>query len=223
MLIKINDNKETQRAILIIIVGLMESLLQKVINIEDTERSLFTPSSLTILRADNLDERILDLIEKGTELEDIESLAPESLEESILEIKSEALELLAALGKRENYDYWLQSKRENPDNDKRKSSHFLYKSGEKSNRNSETKMKLSDEEAQKVLDDAIQSGKQKYGIKDGKIYEFQNDNSGNNPAWHGYEISGDELREKGGINVLRKWREEGKISNSQYGKLKKGK
>lgn len=89
--------------------------------------------------------------------------------------------------------------------------------------NNASKMDLSDEEAQKVLDDAIQSGNQKYGYKDGKIYEFQNDNAGINPQWHGYEISGDEMRDKGAINILRKWKAEGKISNAEYGKLKKGK
>ncbi|GAB2027277.1 hypothetical protein [Lactovum odontotermitis] len=86
-----------------------------------------------------------------------------------------------------------------------------------------SKMKLSDEEAQKVLDDAVQSGERKYGFKDGKIYEFQCDDAGNNPTWHGYEIKGNELVQKKGLNVLKQWRDEGKISRTEYNKMKKGK
>lgn len=43
-------------------------------------------------------------------------------------------------------------------------------------------------------------------------------------GWHGYKIKGTELTDKkGGADVLRNWLKEGKISNSQYNKLRRGK
>jgi hypothetical protein len=44
---------------------------------------------------------------------------------------------------------------------------------------------LSDSKAQEVLNNSIQGGKQRYGISDGKLYEFQPDNVG---GWHGYPM-----------------------------------
>ncbi len=56
-----------------------------------------------------------------------------------------------------------------------------------------TPMDLSDTKAQEVLNNSIQGGKQRYGITDGKLYEFQPDNVG---GWHGYPISGTEAPPK---------------------------
>ncbi|MTD38617.1 hypothetical protein GIX45_08245 [Erwinia sp. CPCC 100877] len=84
-----------------------------------------------------------------------------------------------------------------------------------------SEMDLGADEAQKVLNESQQVGKQKYGLKDGQIYEFQPDGSG---GWHGYKIKGTELTDKkGGADVLRNWLKEGKINNSQYNKLRRGK
>ncbi|MFD1899385.1 hypothetical protein GQR36_03245 [Enterococcus termitis] len=71
-----------------------------------------------------------------------------------------------------------------------------------------SEMDLGADEAQKVLNESQQVGKQKYGLKDGQIYEFQPDGSG---GWHGYKIKGTELTDKkGGADVLRNWLKEGK-------------
>lgn len=39
-------------------------------------------------------------------------------------------------------------------------------------------MDLSDSKAQAVLNKSIQGGEQRYGVADGKVYEFQPDNVG---------------------------------------------
>ncbi|MFC0234497.1 hypothetical protein ACFFIF_10885 [Vagococcus entomophilus] len=84
-----------------------------------------------------------------------------------------------------------------------------------------SEMDLGSDEAQKVLNESKQVGNQKYGLKNGQIYEFQPDGAG---GWHGYKIKGTELTDKkGGADVLRNWLKEGKISNSQYNKLRRGK
>uniref|UniRef100_UPI00055A8557 VENN motif pre-toxin domain-containing protein n=1 Tax=Stenoxybacter acetivorans TaxID=422441 RepID=UPI00055A8557 len=80
-----------------------------------------------------------------------------------------------------------------------------------------TRMDLNNNEAQKLFEEATSLGKQKYGFKDGKIYEFQPDGTG---GYHGYPIPPNELiTQQGGANILRQWLKEGKITNSQYNKL----
>jgi hypothetical protein len=79
-----------------------------------------------------------------------------------------------------------------------------------------TEMDLDDATAQKVLDDAIPGGKQQYGIYNGKVYEFQPDNTG---GWHGYPIPGNQAPP----SVLKKMLKDGRITKNQYKKLIKGK
>ncbi|WP_421594819.1 VENN motif pre-toxin domain-containing protein [Rahnella sp. PD4] len=77
-------------------------------------------------------------------------------------------------------------------------------------------MDLSDSKAQEVLNNSIQGGKQKYGVSDGKIYEFQPDNVG---GWHGYPVPGTEAPPK----VLREFLARGDINKAEYNKMIKGK
>ncbi len=79
-----------------------------------------------------------------------------------------------------------------------------------------TPMDLDDNKAQQVLVDSIQGGKQRYGVSDGKVYEFQPDNVG---GWHGYPIPGNQAP----VGVLREFLQRGDISQAEYGKLRKGK
>ncbi|MBB4133645.1 hypothetical protein [Gordonia humi] len=50
-----------------------------------------------------------------------------------------------------------------------------------------TLMDQSPPEAQRILDDSISSGDKRYGYKDGRVYEFQPDQTG---GWHGYPVPG---------------------------------
>lgn len=79
-----------------------------------------------------------------------------------------------------------------------------------------TPMDLSDSKAQEVLNNSIQGGEQKYGVSDGKIYEFQPDNVG---GWHGYPVPGTEAPPK----VLREILARGDINKAEYNKMIKGK
>ncbi len=79
-----------------------------------------------------------------------------------------------------------------------------------------TEMDLDDTTAAKVLNSSIAAGKQRYGYKNGKLYEFQNDNAG---GWYGYPIPGNEAP----TSVLRQLRSNGVISNSIYNRMIKGK
>ena len=79
-------------------------------------------------------------------------------------------------------------------------------------------MDLDDTEAVEVLNNGILSpnGKQVYGYRDGKLYEFQPDGVG---GYHGYPIPGNEAPPE----VLRQLKAQGVIGNKEYKKMLKGK
>lgn len=68
-----------------------------------------------------------------------------------------------------------------------------------------TRMDLSDEEAQALLQQSIAVGKKRYAFKDGKVYVFQPDNRG---GFHGYPAAGKELQ-----GIPKKLRDAGKIDD----------
>ncbi|HEY0684626.1 MAG TPA: RHS repeat-associated core domain-containing protein [Steroidobacter sp.] len=103
----------------------------------------------------------------------------------------------------------------NPDDDDQES--LRYKSSPKHEEGGwGTKMDLDPQAAQRVLNRSVQGGKQRYGIHEGKVYEFQPDNAG---TWHGYPIRGNEAP----TSVLREFANRGDISPAQYRQLIKGK
>lgn len=78
----------------------------------------------------------------------------------------------------------------------------------------------SKQEGQQLLNTGYESGKQVYNVtKDGKIVKFQPANTPNN-AYHAYEVhSPRDIPNK----VLKQMLDDGKISKSEYNKLRKGK
>lgn len=99
--ISIKNKIEIERFILLSIIGLMDSLIAGAISIEECERYIFSPYSIEKLNNLNLNESIVELVEMGCELEDIESLIPEKLNKSIDEIILKAIDLLINLPKSE--------------------------------------------------------------------------------------------------------------------------
>jgi filamentous hemagglutinin len=80
-----------------------------------------------------------------------------------------------------------------------------------------TVMDLNPGTAQKVLNEGITgpNGKQIYGYENGKIYVFQPDNVG---GFHGYPEQGNRIPHE----VLKEFRDSGKITKSEYKRLIKG-
>lgn len=86
--------KVDEKMLLIAIVGSMESIKNGGITIDEAEKFLFCPHIVNMLKIKKCNEKIIELIEKGCELEDIYSLIPENLNEIINEIEQEALRLM---------------------------------------------------------------------------------------------------------------------------------
>lgn len=101
MKISIMNKRQIEAFILVSIIGLMDSLSVGATSIEECETYLFSPYSVDKLRTLNLNEQILELIQIGCELEDVEALIGEKLSESINEIRLKAIELLKKVPKDE--------------------------------------------------------------------------------------------------------------------------
>lgn len=85
---------EAERLILVSAIGLLESLENDLLTIEDCEHYLFSPYSVSILEEKGINEKIIEIIELGCELEDIQSLMPDKLKKGIKDLKIQASELL---------------------------------------------------------------------------------------------------------------------------------
>ncbi|MCO6551427.1 MAG: DUF3969 family protein [Gilliamella sp.] len=72
----------------IMLLGVIEAILNEKISIDEAEKIFFSPSIADKLERMGIDHSIIQAIWLGTELEDIYSLIPEKLNESLLEIKN---------------------------------------------------------------------------------------------------------------------------------------
>ena len=82
--ISVNSKNEFEHFLMIFEIGLLTALKGNAINIEECEAFLFNPYTMEILRKHNINNNIIDTIHIGCELEDIESLLPNKLDESVL-------------------------------------------------------------------------------------------------------------------------------------------
>lgn len=107
------SKKDAEIMLLVSIIGLLDSLKSGILAIEECEQYLFSPYSLDVLRRKGIDKRIIDIVHLGTELEDIESLLPDSLDAKIQEFYEAAKSLLKEI-KPEGMYYgekkWLNKK-----------------------------------------------------------------------------------------------------------------
>lgn len=87
-----HDIKEKE--VLIAIIGTLESLKRNVISIEEAEKFLFSPYMAEMIEEKKYRPEIVHIIECGCELEDVESLLPQKLQNSISDLQDVALSLL---------------------------------------------------------------------------------------------------------------------------------
>lgn len=99
--------KADEKIILIAMAGTLEAIKNGGITIEEAESFLFSPYTEKKLRAKKCKKEIIELVQKGCELEDIVSLIPEELNNVIDELKQEIYLLLK---KYETFDgtHWLE-------------------------------------------------------------------------------------------------------------------
>lgn len=85
---------ESERVILSLIIGICLALKEEIILIETAEQMLFKPFYIKKFREKMVSNNIIELIELGCELDDVKTLIPEKLIESINEILDKAKKIL---------------------------------------------------------------------------------------------------------------------------------
>ena len=83
-----------EKMLLISIIGILEALKEGGVSINEAEKYLFSPHMAQVLKEKEFNKSIIEVIEKGCELEDIASLLPQKSIDSIEELKQEALTIL---------------------------------------------------------------------------------------------------------------------------------
>lgn len=95
-----------EKILLINIIGVLEAMEEKALLIDEAEKYLFSPHMIEVLKKENFNIDIIDILERGCELEDIESLLPDKLMENILELKQKALTIITEYPKIDNR-FWV--------------------------------------------------------------------------------------------------------------------
>jgi hypothetical protein len=111
--ISVAKKNEAERLMLITAIGLLDALENELLTIEDCENYLFSPYSVSILEEQCLNKEVIEIIELGCELEDVQSLRPTKLKEEIIELKARAKICLKKIKPSEDpYDVkkWLDNK-----------------------------------------------------------------------------------------------------------------
>lgn len=88
------SEKIYEKILLINIIGTLEAVKNKKLSICESEKFIFSPRMVKALKEKRCNDQIIDILERGCELEDIVSLLPQSLERNINELKETALKLM---------------------------------------------------------------------------------------------------------------------------------
>lgn len=99
-------NMNDEKIVLISLAGVLEALKREQISIDEAEKFLFSPHMITRLQKNNCDKRILDILERGCELEDIASLMPDRLMKTIDDLEGMVFELMK-IYPRFNKTFWI--------------------------------------------------------------------------------------------------------------------
>lgn len=81
-----------EKMLLICIMGTLEAIISGGLSIAEAEKFLFSPHMVQRLKEKKCNESLINIIEKGCELEDIASLLPQDLTKNLEELKQETLE-----------------------------------------------------------------------------------------------------------------------------------
>lgn len=103
--LSVSNQNEANIMVLVFLIGVLEALEKGIISIDESQDYIFTPYSIRVLNEKGIDKRIIEIIEHGCELEDIQSLLPDKVGEKIKSLKSAAEEQLKSVRQFEkNYE-----------------------------------------------------------------------------------------------------------------------
>ena len=91
--------------VLIIIIGLLQSIKSGSITIIEAEKYMFTPRTANRLIDEGCSAKIVELLFECCELEDIESLIPDKFNSNVVDLMNRAEELLKSCHDFQNTDW----------------------------------------------------------------------------------------------------------------------
>jgi Protein of unknown function (DUF3969) len=94
LMFNLDDRADVTQLVAVMSLGLCTAIGAGSVSIETAEQRLFNPQVLTQLAGLELPEELLEIVHLGTELEDIQSLMPERLADSLGEMQAKALAFL---------------------------------------------------------------------------------------------------------------------------------
>jgi hypothetical protein len=97
MIVKLEEKPDIERFVSIVNLGICTALENGVLTIEEAETYLYSPYTMEQLEKLDVAQELIDIVHLGTELEDIKSLIPEKLNESLEEIKVETLKFMKSV------------------------------------------------------------------------------------------------------------------------------
>ncbi|MBH0368992.1 DUF3969 family protein [Salmonella enterica] len=90
------DNEHAEKFISLLALGVLYSIKEKAISIDEAEVFIFTPSTSSILNEAGYSNALVDIIDSGCELEDVADLIPERLTDNVKDLISKTLSLIRA-------------------------------------------------------------------------------------------------------------------------------
>ncbi|NJM47157.1 MAG: DUF3969 family protein [Alkalinema sp. RU_4_3] len=102
LMFKLNDRSDVSELVAVMSLGLCTAIAGGSVSIEEAERRLFNPKVLAQLTGLGLSESLLEIVHLGTELEDVQSLVPERLSESLAQMQAKSLAFLNQTMNRSN-------------------------------------------------------------------------------------------------------------------------
>lgn len=97
IVIKVSGKVEIEHLIAILNLGICSALDNNLLRIEEAATYLYNPYTMEQMKKLGLAQELIDTIHLGTELEDVESLIPDKLRDSIEEIKVETIKFMQGL------------------------------------------------------------------------------------------------------------------------------
>jgi Protein of unknown function (DUF3969) len=94
IIFKMDDRAEVSQMVAVMSLGMCTAIVAGSLSIEDAERRLFNPRVLSHLTELELPEALIEIVHLGTELEDVQSLIPDRLGDSLAQIQALALAFL---------------------------------------------------------------------------------------------------------------------------------
>ncbi len=88
------DNEHAEKFISLLVLGVLHSIKEKAMSIDEAEVFIFTPSVSRILSEAGYSSALVDIIDYGCELEDVADLIPERLTDNVKELIFQTLSLI---------------------------------------------------------------------------------------------------------------------------------